>query len=387
MDTRYDLIIVGASFAGVACALEAAAAGLSVCVLERKHDPGERLHTTGILVPQALAHPLLANLPDACKRAVPEVCLYAPNLRALRLRAQGHAFHTTDTPTLMRWWVCKLAAAGVELRLGVSFREAQRDAEGWHLPGIGHCRDLVGADGARSRVAERCGLGRNQAFLHGVEFEFDGARLAHADALHCFVSRQWARGYIGWVAQTPTGVQAGLAQRAHAGATRLPDIRGFLRHVAPVLGALPARADSVRAGLIPCGGALPLLSRDRVHLLGDAAGVVSPVTAGGIHSALRHGSGLGRWLASSERQPHADAAHARALAHAAVSQFAGKRLLRWGLDHLQSDAVFNLGLRSPLMRRWAEQLYFHRRGDRSQPAALRQSAQAVPPADSATMRD
>ncbi len=38
----HDVVIVGASFAGAACALAAAQYGLRVCVLERKADPGER---------------------------------------------------------------------------------------------------------------------------------------------------------------------------------------------------------------------------------------------------------------------------------------------------------------------------------------------------------
>ena len=50
----HDVIIVGASFAGAACALAAAQYGLRVCVLERKADPGERLHTTGIVVKEAM---------------------------------------------------------------------------------------------------------------------------------------------------------------------------------------------------------------------------------------------------------------------------------------------------------------------------------------------
>jgi len=40
----HDVVIVGASFAGAACALAAAQYGLRVCVLERKVDPGERLN-------------------------------------------------------------------------------------------------------------------------------------------------------------------------------------------------------------------------------------------------------------------------------------------------------------------------------------------------------
>ncbi|WP_313438426.1 FAD-dependent oxidoreductase [Stenotrophomonas sp.] len=45
----HDVVIVGASFAGAAYALAAAQYGLRVCVLERKADPGERLHTSDIL--------------------------------------------------------------------------------------------------------------------------------------------------------------------------------------------------------------------------------------------------------------------------------------------------------------------------------------------------
>lgn len=384
MERSYDLIIIGASFAGVACALEAARAGMEVCVVERKNDPGERLHTTGILVPEALAQPALANVPAHLLREVSQVRLYAPNLRCLTLSASGYRFRTTDTPALMRWWVQHLQESGIDLRLGTSFREAQEDAAGWYLPGVGHCRDLVGADGARSRVAERCGLSRNRQFLHGVEFEFDGASLSEPDALHCFISRRLASGYLGWVARTPTGVQAGLAHRAGARSPPLPDIRAFLSHVAPVLGPLPAKADSVRAGLIPCGGPLALLSRNRAHLLGDAAGVVSPVTAGGIHAALKHGAALARYLADPTRDPRGDARQTRRLAARAVPHFTGKRLLRWLFDHCQHDALFNIGLRSAPVRRLAEQLYFHRRG---KSGGLRQPVTEASHAGSATIRD
>ena len=49
-DSDFDVVVVGASFAGAACALAAAQRGLRVCVLERKRDPGDKLRTTGIIV-------------------------------------------------------------------------------------------------------------------------------------------------------------------------------------------------------------------------------------------------------------------------------------------------------------------------------------------------
>ncbi|RYF31575.1 MAG: NAD(P)/FAD-dependent oxidoreductase, partial [Comamonadaceae bacterium] len=40
-----------------------------------------------------------------------------------------------------------------------------------------------------------------------------------------------------------------------------------------------------------------------------------------------------------------------------------KRSLRWAFDHFQSDWAFNHLLGTPQMRRIAERVYFHRKGD------------------------
>ena len=159
----WDLVVVGASFAGAACALAAAEFGLRVCVLERKEDPGARLHTTGILVKEVVEQTWLQRIPPALLQRVERVRLYAPNLRSVQLAAPGYYFMTTDTPNLMRWLAGELPAHGVELRLQQPFTEAVRDGEGWQVAGAGRTRYLVGADGATSRVAQRTGLDRVHA--------------------------------------------------------------------------------------------------------------------------------------------------------------------------------------------------------------------------------
>jgi len=209
----FDLVIVGASFAGASCAIAAAQRGLRVCVLERKRDPGDKLRTTGIIVKEAAEQTLLNRIPPHLTRRIGEVRLHAPSLRQIALAAPGYYFLTTDTPGVMRWLAEQLRSHGVDLRLGTAFTRADRFDDGWDVAGVGRARFLVGADGARSRVAERCGLGHVRQFLYGIEYEFPGARLAHDDALHCFISKRHAPGYIGWIAQNPTGVQAGLALR------------------------------------------------------------------------------------------------------------------------------------------------------------------------------
>jgi flavin-dependent dehydrogenase len=356
---QWDVVVVGASFAGAACALAARRAGLRVCVLERKRDPGMRLHTTGIIVREAAEGTRLGRIPPALWRRVEHVRLYAPNLRSLALHSPGDYFLTTDTPNVMRWLAEEMRTAGVELRLMQPFTDARREHGGWQIEGLGRTRWLVGADGAKSRVAARAGLGRVRDFLYGVEYEYAGARLGEADALHCFLDRRLAPGYIGWAAQGPAGVQVGLAFRHRATRTGTPDIDALLRKVGGPLG-LPGELapTAVRAGLIPCGGPVAQLAGNGVILTGDAAGIVSPVTAGGIHSAWRHVEAVGDAIAAHVLRAGPCPMQA---AIAAAPRFRAKRALRWLFDHAQMDWPFDLLLDTPPLRWAARQVYFRRR--------------------------
>lgn len=363
MRTQWDLVIVGASFSGAACALAAAEYGLNVCVLERKRDPGIKLHTTGIIVREAAENTWLRRLPPGLVHRVDGVRLYAPNLRCMRLSRPDYYFLTTDTPGVMRWLSDELRRAGVELRLATPFQHAQRDGDGWHVGDAGSTRFLVGADGAKSRVAERAGLGRVRDFLYGVEHEFDGMRLADPDALHCFLSRRFAPGYIGWAVQAPNCVQVGLAARYRGTHAPVPDAAAFLRHVAPLLGMDDERKpDAVRAGLVPCGGPIGHMAGGGAILTGDAAGIVSPLTAGGIHSAWKHGWTVGEAIARHLRH---GGPPPEAVAQQAVPRYRTKRLVRLAFDALQMDWPFDLLIGTPPLRWAAERVYFNRGRNRS----------------------
>jgi len=364
-DLAADVVVVGASFAGAACALAAAQRGLRVCVLERKRDPGEKLRTTGIIVKEAAECSFLNLLPAAMTRRVDQVRLYSPSLKQLSLAAPDYYFLATDTPSVMRWLAEQLRAHGVDLRLGTAFTGCERSPDGWRVDGVGKTRFLVGADGARSRVARHCGLGEVRQFLYGIEYEFPGARLASPDALHCFISKRYAPGYIGWLLQNPTGVQAGLALRHDPARARVPDIDEFLLRVG-VAGGLPRllKPGQVRAGLIPCGGPVREMARDGAILTGDAAGIVSPVTAGGIHSAWQHGFAVGEAIASHLRE---GGPAPEAVAIEVAPRFRSKRALRWAFDHFQFDWPFDLLLHTAPLRWAAEQVYFRVRSPGSDP--------------------
>jgi len=129
---QHDCVVVGASFAGLACATALAKAGARVAVLERKDDPGIKLHTTGILVRDVIDQvPLLDELPAELVRRVNGVRLYAPNMSTIDLAAPGYFFLATDTPRLMRWLAGRAAQAGATLRWGEGFSHAIRGVGGF----------------------------------------------------------------------------------------------------------------------------------------------------------------------------------------------------------------------------------------------------------------
>lgn len=350
---HFDVVVVGASFAGLACARRLAESGVNVCMLERQAEPGRTVHTTGLLVKEAAEQ---LRPPPALTRRIEGVRLYAPSLRALDLDAPGYYFLATDTGALLRHLADEAVAAGVELRCGVAFRSAGIERHRVVING-GLCsaRYLVGADGGRSRVAAHCGLGINRRFLRGVEVHCRGVKLP-ADRLHCFIDAELAPGYIAWAMPgLHDTVQLGLACRR----PYRPDLSALERRLAPVVDLRGAEVVERRGGWIPVGGAVHPVARGRVLLAGDAAGLVSPLTAGGIHTAMDSGTLVADAIASrllqGSVQPH------RVVA-AAYPRFFWKRPLRWLADCEWDNCTLEWMLGQPALWRLAPLVYFHRKG-------------------------
>lgn len=90
--------------------------------------------------------------------------------------------------------------------------------------------------------------------------------------------------------------------------------------------------------------------------MGDAAGLVSPLTAGRIHTALASGRRTGEAIVA-------------ALAHDGggmlvvdppVPRFRVKRWIRAAYDRAQSDRVFDLAIGNPVFSVQARRVFFHR---------------------------
>jgi flavin-dependent dehydrogenase len=229
-------------------------------------------------------------------------------------------------------------------------------------------RFVVGADGARSRVARDLELSLNRRLLVGAEEVFE---LPSEDppTFHCVLDPSLAPGYLAWVVADGRHAHVGVAGYAE----RFPD---GLRSALMRFGSAPpglttaGRPDVVerRGGPIPVGGLLRRIGCADGLLVGDAAGAVSPLTAGGLDPCLRLSEHAVDVLDDALRAGRPDAM-SRYDGAALRARFRGRLLLRRGLAQVRvpvvAEAAFGL-LRTPLGQAAARRILF---GDRSFPAA------------------
>src|SRR5690606_38881507 len=115
-----------------------------------------------------------------------------------------------------------------------------------------------------------------------------------------------------------------------------------------------ARLAGRRAGRIPCGGLVQPWAGKDVMLIGDAAGMVSPATGGGIRLAFHFGRRAGQAIADYllHMGPAPDAALAPEL-----PSFLLKRAMRFGLDQQVPNALISAALGTSAMRALAQQIF------------------------------
>ncbi|MET9159091.1 NAD(P)/FAD-dependent oxidoreductase [Streptomyces parvulus] len=368
-----DVLVVGAGLAGLHTATLLARRGHDVVLAERRASPASAVRTTGIFVRKTLDDFPLP--PDCLGPPIRRVLLYPPNRRRpVALVSDRDEYRVGDMGPLYTKAAADAAAAGVRIALGT--RYTGRDGGTFHLAGRDgttavRARFLVGADGARSRVVQDLGLDRNDRLLVGAEevFALSGSG-AEPPTFHCVLDPSHAPGYLAWVVNDGRHAHVGVAGYAD----RFPDgLRRTMERFSASAPGLPGvtrpQAVERRGGPIPVGGVLRRISCPDGLLVGDAAGAVSPLTAGGLDPCLRLSEHAATVLDTALRT--ADRQALRAYDGAALrTAFRGRLTLRRALSHLRTPtataAAFPL-LRTPLGHAVATRVLF---GDRSFPSAV-----------------
>jgi flavin-dependent dehydrogenase len=290
MMPRCDVLVVGAGLAGLWTARRLAGAGLAVVLVDARARVDRQIRTTGIFVRRTLVD---FSLPEDCLGPpVRRIVLYSPRRRAMTLESPRPEFRVGKMGRLYRGLLHQARSAGAQWCPRTRCTGLIRELDGvvarlsGATAGTLRPRFVIGADGARSRVAGWLGLDRNTEWIAGVEEVYTGVPLDGPPVFHCVLSPELAPGYLAWLVHD--------GEELHLGVGGYPDrfdpaaALAAFRATAP--GSLDwrfARLLERRGGLIPVGGVLSRIAGPHGLLVGDAAGAVSPLTAGGLDPCLR----------------------------------------------------------------------------------------------------
>ncbi len=342
-----DVLVVGAGLAGLHTARLLAVRGFDVLVCERRTSLDVGIRTTGIFVRRTLEDFALPE--HHLGPAVRRVLLYPPSRRdPVELTSPRDEFRVADMAGVYAHALAAARQAGARIRLGVRYP----------VPGV-TARFTIGADGARSTVARRLGLDVNRRLIVGAEEVFPVGASTGAPTFHCVLDPRLAPGYLAWLVDDGAHAHIGLAGRPDRLAAPLPRLLRTFRDGFPDA-PTPAGPVRRRGGPIPVGGVLRRIACPDGLLVGDAAGAVSPLTAGGLDPCLRlsqlAAAVTGDYLRTGDPSVlrHYDGAALRA-------RFRGRLLMRDILSRVGNPAAVELGfrlLRTPPGRAAAARLLF-----------------------------
>jgi flavin-dependent dehydrogenase len=388
----FDVVIIGAGLAGLQCARLLSQHGAKILLVDRKEDLSAGIHTTGIFVRKTLED---FDFPHGTLgEAVSHVSLYSPKLRRLELTSEKTEFRVGRMGVLYEYYLEDCITNGVQFARGTRYisarpcKNAQLDDDlkisGSRLrqvvlSGDGdagsvvtlekngeryecRARVLVGADGAGSRVARDLGLDENKECIVGYEEVYSGVPLEGAPRLHCFLDSRLAPGYLAWISNDGDETHIGVGGYANAFNPR-EALNVFRQKVSGRFVDLrEAQVTETRGGRIPVGGILRRIANRRGLLIGDAAGAVSPLTAGGLDPALRLST-----FASEIIRERLSTGDAGDLLKYSGELFRGRFISRLWMRRIitvmQSNTLLELGfgvLRGRFGRKLAEHVFFGR---------------------------
>ncbi len=352
LNENFDVVVVGASFAGLSFASVGAALGLRVLVVERDASVGGVVRTTGVFFNEILdildvPHRYLMN-------AIRRVHMQIPKQPPLAISSHAYRFYMADVPGVLQWMAEQAEQRGAEIRCGVKFQCAARNTDGtMHVEvastaGVEsnttiNTRFVIGADGTRSQVARWFKLEQNTRYLAGAEWLIDNVPL-DGETFYLVMDQELAPGYCVWLAPHGSITALGVAghPRTFSPTKSLKVAQGLFQEVAD-LGSM--HVVERKAGTIPTGGRLKRVYRDDelgcVLLLGDAAGLCGAATGGGIYPALLSGRLAAHAVASEvlNGERGAVTAYLHNLSHAnrLGDYLRIEDWLRWVLDSMKSN--------------------------------------------------
>jgi geranylgeranyl reductase family protein len=281
---RFDAVVVGAGPAGSATALHLARAGASVLLVDKARFPRDK-PCGGGLTARALRH-VPCDVEPVVERVVDRMVLRAGYRTTVDRTCRAPLIAMTQRRRLDHHLAEQAAAAGADFRGGTAVAGIELDDSGATARVGGsdvRASYVVGADGANGVVARSTGLG--DGIVRGVALEGNVPWAAlEQDGYEraAWVELGVVPGGYGWVFPKGDHANLGVGGWMEEG----PRLREHLDRLARAHGVDPGALTEVRGHRLPMRELGAPAARDRVLLVGDAAGLVDPLSGDGIYEAF-----------------------------------------------------------------------------------------------------
>jgi geranylgeranyl reductase family protein len=321
----YDVLVVGAGPAGSATAIHLARGGASVLLADRARFPRDK-PCGGGLTGRALKQ-APCDLAPVVEHVVDRFELRLRYGRTFRRRSTTPLILMTQRRRLDAYLAEQAVAAGAVFRDGARVDQLQLDGHGVRATIAGvpvRAGMLVGADGANGVVARVVGL--DAGIVRGVALEGNVSwdDLARERYEHtAVVELGQPDGGYGWVFPKGDHANLGVGGWGREG----PRLRDHLARLAEAHGVSLDRLTDVRGHRLPMrrpGGSPP--TGDRVVLVGDAAGLVDPLSGDGIYESFASARLAAQAILAGDIESYAGAL-AATLDHHAGASWAAKHAL------------------------------------------------------------
>ncbi len=318
----YDALVVGAGPAGSSTAIHLARAGARVLLVDKARFPRDK-PCGGGLTGRALQR-IPVDPSPVVERDVDRF--------ELRLR-YGSRFARTHNAPLIRmtqrrrldtFLAEQAAAAGADFRDGVRVDALETDGAGVTARIDGdtvRAGVLVGADGANGVVARTIGV--DDGIVRGVALEGNvplGALRVGELERTAVIELAVVPGGYGWV--FPKGDHANLGVGGWG--AEGPRLREHLARLARAHGVAPAAMTDLRGHRLPMRRLGTAAGEGRTLLVGDAAGLVDPLSGDGMYEAFVSSRLAANAIVSGDLDGYT-AALATALDRHAAASWAAKR--------------------------------------------------------------